>query len=140
MKFSEISAEEWGSLQPYLDTCLLPVTGLMGIEQPFEATEQLEKLRDIMDLIEIPFKGRVVTYPAMHFYTNDEASRNMLEQVCKSLKKTGFKHVLIATAQAGLDVAVNNASMVLRPEHDGSLPESSKVAVMMRELWNGQAT
>ena len=140
MKFSEISAEEWGSLQPYLDTCLLPVTGLGGIEHPYEATEQLENLRDIMELIEIPFKGRVVTYPAMHFFNGDEASQTMLEQICDSLKKTGFKYILIVTAKADLEIAAHNVNIVLRPEPDGSLPSSSQVAIMMRELWNGQVT
>ncbi|MGO4375464.1 DUF2487 family protein, partial [Paenibacillus sp. MCAF20] len=67
MKFSEIEKEQWEELRPYLDTCLLPVTGMDGSEQPYEATEWLERLRDIMDLIEIPFKGRVVTYPACHY-------------------------------------------------------------------------
>ena len=67
MKFSDIDKEQWPELKPYLDTVLLPVTGLSGDEQPWEATRGLEKLRDLIDAVEIPFHGRVVIYPAYHY-------------------------------------------------------------------------
>lgn len=67
MKFSDIEEQTWDELRPYLDTAVLPVTGLNGGETPWEATRELEYLRDALDLIEIPFKGRIVTYPATIF-------------------------------------------------------------------------
>ncbi len=139
MKFSEISSEEWLDLQPYLDTCLLPVTGLVGSEQPHEATTALEQLRDIMDLIEIPYKGRVVTYPAFHFYEESLAS-GMLTEVCSKLRRTGFKHIIIVAPKRDLLSQHCGEDFLLQPESDGSLPSKSEVANWMRSLWNGQAT
>ncbi|MBP1994750.1 DUF2487 family protein [Paenibacillus eucommiae] len=96
MKFSDINETEWTDLQPYLDTCLLPVTGLTGMEQPWQATEALEQLRDALELIEIPYKGRVVTYPALHYLEGVD----MAEQVNKlssRLKSAGFTYVVVLT-------------------------------------------
>ena len=56
----------------YLDTCLLPVTGLTGKESPVEAGDRLEQLRDLLDLLEIPYHGRTVTYPAWHYAEDAE--------------------------------------------------------------------
>jgi 23S rRNA (pseudouridine1915-N3)-methyltransferase len=96
MKFSDISKEEWQDLQPYLDTCLLPVTGLTGREQPWEATEALEKLRDALELIEIPYKGRVVTYPALH-YVDDKEISTQLDTLSSRIKEAGFTFVIVVT-------------------------------------------
>lgn len=95
MKFSEIHEEKWPQLRPYLDTCLLPVTGLTGTEEPWLAASRLEKLRDVLDLIEIPFKGRVVTYPAFH-YLNASSASQMLTEQCVRLREAGFTYIVIA--------------------------------------------
>lgn len=96
MKFSDVGKEEWGELQPYLDTCLLPVTGLTGLEQPWEATQTLEKLRDALELIEIPYKGRVVTYPALHYVEGLDIAAQ-LNLLCTRLKEAGFAFVIVLT-------------------------------------------
>lgn len=96
MKFSDIEQNKWEALQPYLDTCLLPVTGLDGREQPWEATRKLEELRDLMDCLEKPFHGRLVTYPAMH-YLFDESCENRVHALCEMLRETGFKYVIVVT-------------------------------------------
>ncbi|MFD2701603.1 DUF2487 family protein [Paenibacillus shunpengii] len=93
MKFSEIRPEEWVEWKPYLDTCIIPYTGLTGQESPIEAVSALENLRDFLDIVETPFKGRVVTYPAFH-YTAEE-HLNSLNDVCRQLKSSGFKFVII---------------------------------------------
>ncbi|MFD2612038.1 DUF2487 family protein [Paenibacillus gansuensis] len=98
MKFSEIKESEWTSLQPYLDTCLLPVTGLKGDEEPWQAAAELERLRDVLDLIEIPYKGRTVTYPALHYITEDARFADHLDAVCEKLKAGGFRYVILVTA------------------------------------------
>jgi len=103
MKFSDIAKDQWGELKPYLDTCLLPVTGLTGREAPFEVTEHLERLRDAMDCVEIPFKGRVVTYPAYHF-VNEPPEYDRLNRLCASLKESvGFRYVVVMTVSVRLE-------------------------------------
>jgi 23S rRNA (pseudouridine1915-N3)-methyltransferase len=112
MKFSEISQEDWANLQPYLDTCLLPVTGVTGIESPWEATQILEELRDALELIEIPYKGRVVTYPALH-YVGEESSIQA-NIVCLKLRNAGFKYIIMmSTRQDCTSWSVPNADLLL---------------------------
>lgn len=94
MKFSEITQEDWANLQPYMDTCLIPVSGLDGSESPWEATQILENLRDALELIELPYKGRVVTYPAIH-YTDDPVASSQVDTVCMKLRAAGFKHIIV---------------------------------------------
>ncbi|MHA7963487.1 DUF2487 family protein [Paenibacillus sp. CAU 1782] len=138
MKFSDISLAEWDELQPYLDTCLLPVTGMNGAETPPEATLALENLRDLLDLIEIPFKGRVVTYPAWHYTTDGEGLTEALAKWISSLRSTGFKYVLLATASPSLDLSRCGADAVISPGNDGGQPEQGEVSLLIRSLWNGK--
>lgn len=135
MKFSDISMEKWDELKPYLDTCLLPVTGMSGKETPYEATECLEKLRDLMDLVEIPFKGRVVTYPACHYVANDGSFGISLAQWCSSLKEAGFQYVIIASANQSLELKGAGADLVLQPDGDETLLTPEKVSSDIRKLW-----
>lgn len=139
MKFSEIEQNKWEALQPYLDTCLLPVTGLDGREQPWEATRKLEELRDVMDCLEKPFHGRVVTYPAMH-YLFDESCENRVQGLCAMLKETGFKYVIVVTGypeytawnlpSADLLIGVNPAEM---QENMDSIRED--IGKRVRQMW-----
>ncbi|CAG7648838.1 DUF2487 family protein [Paenibacillus allorhizosphaerae] len=148
MKFSDIQESGWAELRPYLDTCLLPVTGLSGAEAPWEATQELERLRDALDLLEIPFKGRIVTYPAMHFAgtSNDGEPWGLLDDVCLKLKtEAGFRHVVIVTAKTEqeLPLTAANADLILRfgaAELKDS-PDGAKrrAAGEMALLWQPQA-
>lgn len=98
MKFSEINANRWQELAPYMDTCLLPITGLTGREAPWKATEALELLRDAMEELERRYVGRMVTYPAFHFIPGEGAS-DQLSLVCRNLKESaGFTYVVLITA------------------------------------------
>lgn len=101
MKFSELTEEQWEELRPYLDTCILPVTGLDGSESPIEAVYRLEKLRDWLDGVEIPFRGRTVTYPAYHFVSEKLADDELklLNGLCSRLRKQGFAYVVVVSAQ-----------------------------------------
>ncbi|RXZ80240.1 DUF2487 family protein [Paenibacillaceae bacterium] len=131
MKFSEIEQQQWDELQPYLDTCLLPLTGLKGGEAPGEATHELEKLRDALELVEIPFKGRVVTYPAWHYIGNAED----LEQVCERFKASGFRFVILLTANE-LDLSTPQAAdLFIHPDSEGNFPESPAVKAAVSEMW-----
>ncbi|WP_168119136.1 DUF2487 family protein [Paenibacillus sp. HB172176] len=140
MKFSEVKQEEWEQLRPYLDTCLLPVTGMSGSEAPYEAREALERLRDIMDLIEGPFRGRVVTYPASHYRVQGAEGAEALNHWCLALKQSGFKHVIVITANEKLSLRCDAADLIVRPFDDGSLPDKAEIAGLINRLWNGKAS
>ncbi|CAH0118770.1 hypothetical protein PAE9249_01264 [Paenibacillus sp. CECT 9249] len=135
MKFSDISAEEWKELQPYLDTCLLPVTGLTGREQPWETTEALEDLRDWMDMVEIPFRGRVVTYPAMHYAGGEDG----INEVCRQLKNAGFRYVILISSRLELNgESFPEADLALSPTSEsepGGKPRAADISRMVQELW-----
>lgn len=135
MKFSDISREQWDELKPYLDTCLLPVTGLDGKETPYEATEKLEKLRDLMDLIEIPFKGRVVTYPASHYAESSGRAGEALERFCANLRSSGFVFIILVSADPAILLDGAGADLVIQPEANGQWPEKEAVSSSIRELW-----
>lgn len=138
MKFSEIEQANWQELQPYLDTCLLPLTGLTGEESPWQVTESLEKLRDLMDFVEIPFKGRIVTYPALQYTMESELIIPAISAICQKLKASQFKYVILITADealAKLDYQINDLLISLPViAEDASL---TKAAIMARiqNLW-----
>ncbi|MBB3069675.1 hypothetical protein FHS14_002670 [Paenibacillus baekrokdamisoli] len=140
MKFSDLSAEQWAELQPYLDTAILPLTGLSGSEMPHEATAVLENLRDVLDLIEGPFKGRVVVYPACHYVKWDDGANEQLAVLCSSLKQVGFRYVIIAAAfQAPDQDKPISADMVIGLENGDVLPSAPAVSEAVRTLWLGRA-
>ncbi|WP_442601083.1 DUF2487 family protein [Paenibacillus sp. KN14-4R] len=128
MKFSDVESAKWEELKPYLDTCLLPITGLSGLESPWQATEQLELLRDAMDCIEIPFRGRVITYPALHYILHEGKAQieRAVDELCKRLKKESFQYVIVITTQplyeelqleqADLFLYVNEAELKESPD------------------------
>lgn len=151
LKFSDIEEKTWDELRPYLDTAVLPVTGLSGGETPWKTAMELEYLRDALDLIEIPFKGRIVTYPAMHFISGARQGSYslLLDEVCEGLKKAGFRFVVIVTAKSARDlgeelVGTKHADLVLRCTPDELKASSSdakrKAAESMSNLWNGSQT
>jgi 23S rRNA (pseudouridine1915-N3)-methyltransferase len=98
MKFSEIQQNDWEELKLYLDTCLLPLTGISGEEPPWKVTESLEKLRDLMDFVETPYKGRIVTYPALQYKIAEDQMVAVVDTLCHKLKADQFKYVIIITA------------------------------------------
>lgn len=139
MKFSDVSREDWNELAPYLDTCLLPVSGLDGSEEPWEAREALEALRDALELLEIPFRGRIVTYPALH-YSDLSSGGELLGRVCARLKSAGFRYVIVLTASPKADIGnCPEADLVLRivPEEGGTVSQfGPEVSRLVRQLWN----
>jgi 23S rRNA (pseudouridine1915-N3)-methyltransferase len=129
VKFSDTNQEDWLGLSPYIDTCLLPLTGLSGKEQPWEATQELEKLRDAIDLVEVPYKGRMLIYPAFHYIGDRRGSAEGVNEVCRNLKAGGFKYVVIVTARSELSrlqPVEADAFIALDPEDK---PEALKEAV-----------
>ncbi len=141
MKFNDIDPSAWEELKPYLDTCLIPLTGLMGFENPGEVTQKLEVLRDIMEWVELPFKGRVVTYPAFHFKWEDSESLSAeINRLCQRVKQSGFKYVILMTADQELGaLSISNADLFLceiyTPQMDVREREAS-VAKQIQAMWS----
>ncbi|MDB5055898.1 MAG: hypothetical protein JWM44_3948 [Bacilli bacterium] len=141
MKFSDIEKANWPELQPYLDTCLLPITGLTGDESPWEVTEALEKLRDLMDLVEIPFKGRVVTYPSMQYRMEAESLTSFINALCLKLKAAEFKHVIVITADLSIsELVFSECDLLISAkalDHEqGNL--ASVVTSLVQGLWKSK--
>ncbi|MFB9329599.1 DUF2487 family protein [Paenibacillus aurantiacus] len=139
MKFSELSPDQWAELALYLDTAVLPVTGLSGIELPFEATAALERLRDVLDLVEQPFKGRIVTYPACQ-YADKDALTDKVEVICANLKTAGFKYVIVAVAfhAEGWKDKLVSADLIVSADAQGHPPQAEEVSTAVRKLWLGR--
>ncbi|MCM3171475.1 DUF2487 family protein [Paenibacillus sp. MER 99-2] len=138
MKFSEMTQDSWAELQLYLDTCLIPYTALTGNQSPVEATEALERLRDFLDLVEIPFKGRIMTYPAFHFEIPEMSMA--LNTVCKQLKASGFKYVVIMSSDGFLEEEhMPDADLILlRSDIVQKIKENEiprYIGEKIRELW-----
>lgn len=138
VKFSEMTQDSWAELQLYLDTCLIPYTALRGNQSPVDATEALERLRDFLDLVEIPFKGRIMTYPAFHFEIPEMSMA--LNTVCKQLKVSGFKYVVIMSSDGRLDKEqMPDADLILLRSDIVQNVEKNEIpryiGEKIRELW-----
>ncbi|MDN4601824.1 DUF2487 family protein [Paenibacillus sp. F6_3S_P_1C] len=138
MKFSEMTQDSWAELQLYLDTCLIPYTALTGKQSPVEATEALERLRDFLDLVEIPFKGRIMTYPAFHYAGPDMSMA--LNTLSEQLKSSGFKYVVIMSSDGVLEQSqITSADLVLSrsilSQEVGEEGVARFVGEKIRELW-----
>ncbi|KGP82597.1 MULTISPECIES: DUF2487 family protein [unclassified Paenibacillus] len=138
MKFSEMTQDSWAELQLYLDTCLIPYTALTGKQSPVEATEALERLRDFLDLVEIPFKGRIMTYPAFHYAGPDMSMA--LNTLSEQLKSSGFKYVVIMSSDGVLEQSqISSADLVLSrsilSQEVGEEGIARFVGEKIRELW-----
>jgi 23S rRNA (pseudouridine1915-N3)-methyltransferase len=138
MKFSEIEKAQWDELQPYLDTCLLPITGLTGMEAPWKATEILENLRDIMRYLEVPYKGRIVTYPAIHYSQEPEQLCPYVNQLCDNLKKGGFTFVIIITLDAVVgSLTFDQADLLIHSRH--LIDNGKSIPSVVEKLWQSKA-
>ncbi|MNJ51187.1 hypothetical protein D3C77_464850 [compost metagenome] len=137
MKFSEIEADTWEELRPYLDTCLIPVTGLSGSEQPYEVTAALERLRDVMDWIELPFKGRVVTYPSFQYGRENILSQ--INEICHNVKLSGFAYIIVVSADVNLpSERITNADLIVDPswvEGIGSQEAGAVLGRQIQQMW-----
>lgn len=140
MKFSELGEEQWAELQPYLDTCLLPVTGLTGREEPPEATEKVAAAGDWLYPLESSFRGRTVTLPAYHYVDaarEEEIAR--LERYCADLKRTGYRFVIVVTGERTIAVAeLPSADVIVGPSAENSNPETERIRRTVTEMWRSK--
>ncbi|MBB3127683.1 hypothetical protein FHS19_002337 [Paenibacillus rhizosphaerae] len=138
MKFSEVEEATWSELSPYFDTCLIPYTGLSGKESPMEATEALARLRDFMDLVEIPFKGRIITYPAIQYGQGEDLS--LLQEVCRNVREAGFAYVIVMSADIKLTQGqIESCDLVLCRkvfnEETGGAGIAGQIKDKIQEMW-----
>lgn len=138
MKFSEVEEATWSELSPYFDTCLIPYTGLSGKESPIEATEALARLRDFMDLVEIPFKGRIITYPAVQYGQGEDLS--LLQEICHNVREAGFAYVIVMTADIELiQGQIEGCDLVLTRkgfnEETGGAGIAGQIKDKIQEMW-----
>ncbi|MBD2845143.1 DUF2487 family protein [Paenibacillus sp. IB182496] len=136
MKFNEVEASTWLEMRRYFDTCLLPVTAMSGGESPAEATAELERLRDLMDKIELPFKGRTVTYPALHYCEKDESA--FLNTLCRRFKASGYRYVVLLTARAAVRLQAGEADLIIAASED-ELPSDLEVRQAVQAMWQAGA-
>jgi len=135
MKFGELKRDEWPALQPYMDTCLLPVTGLTGRESPVEAADLAARAGAVLGPMEERFRGRTVTMPAFHYYGPEDEGK--LSELCRKLKEeAGFRYVVVVTGVAGLVSARVPADLVAEPLPDES-PEAAgeRWTSSVADLW-----
>lgn len=137
MKFSELDAESWPALAPYLDTCLLPVTGLTGAEQPDGMTELVAAAGDWLSPLEREFKGRTVTLPAYHYFDGSEQAHRELSRLCEAFRQSGFRHVVLVTGVPALLPDIVEADLILQPKHAGEQPETQALRQAIAEMWRG---
>ncbi|MDI4645509.1 DUF2487 family protein [Cohnella hashimotonis] len=138
MRFSEFDENNWSDLQPYLDTAVIPVTGLQGGERPPDAAELVGAAGDWLAPIESAFKGRTVTYPAHHYVgPGDEAP---LDAVCARLKSGGFKFVIVVSGKSGWDkTGVPSADLFACPTEEVSEPDAETLRRSVSEMWKRAA-
>ncbi|MEC0226928.1 DUF2487 family protein [Paenibacillus alba] len=139
MKFNDVPAQEWPDLKPYLDTCLLPVTGLTGFEDPTQVTITLEQLRDALETIELPYKGRVVTYPALHYITGTQI-RDQLNTISLHLKRMGFRYIIVLTVhKEAAEWKAEETDLFIAVDMDQWTTESeqikSSISKQVQQLW-----
>lgn len=138
MKFSELDEAGWPDLQTYLDTCLLPVTGLAGEEAPYEMAEMAMGTGDWLIPLEQTFKGRTVTMPALHYYDGSRESADKLSALTDAFRSSGFRYVVLISGRPGLLNGVAGADLVVQPGTEGEKPDSEALRKAISELWRTQ--
>lgn len=102
-----------------------------------ETVQALERLRDFMDLVEIPFKGRIVTYPAIQY--GGEGYVGLINEVCRKVKSSGFQYAVVLTADiALLEQEIFESDLVLSlPIIEGSLEGkiNSDIGMKIQKMW-----
>ncbi|WP_312148582.1 DUF2487 family protein [Paenibacillus odorifer] len=137
MKFSDFEVDTWEENRKFYDTCLIPFTGLSGLESPPETVQALERLRNFMDMVEIPFKGRIVTYPAIQYA--GEGYVNLINEICQKVKSSGFQHVVVLTADVPLQESqIYESDLVLslpiiEASHEGK--NDSEIRMKIQDMW-----
>lgn len=136
MKFSELSSDSWPDLQPYLDTCLLPVSGLTGEESPPQLADKIAETGKWLAPLEQSFNGRTVTLPAYHYWSGAPEEEERLAQLCEQQRRNGFRFVIVVCGQPGLLLKTLPVDLLVGPSDQGDTPESNVYTQQVVALWN----
>ncbi len=139
MKFSELDKAGWPNLQPYLDTCLIPVSGLSGAEAPWEMADRAAAAGAWLLPLEKSFAGRTVTLPAYHYYDGSGDSAGRLKKLCGECRSAGFRHVVLVSGLPGLLPPDAGADLCIQPQAEGEEPDPEALRKAMTELWQRPA-
>jgi 23S rRNA (pseudouridine1915-N3)-methyltransferase len=135
MKFNELTSESWPELQLYLDTCLIPVSGLTGAETPWEATDKVARTGQWLAPLEQAFHGRTVTMPAFHYNNGSSEDTERLNRVCLQLRKSGFRYVIAIGGQPlGLSGKIK-ADLIVQPTTEEDELDVGQIRKWVTELW-----
>jgi len=136
MKFSEIGPDDWPALQPYLDTCLLPVSGLAGDEAPWEQADKAAATGAWLAPLERAFHGRTVTMPAFHYCDRDGGDAERLRQLCLRLKRGGFRFVIAVCGHPATLPDDLPADLIVQPAEAGAEPDETGMRNAVAALWS----
>ncbi|WEK55715.1 MAG: DUF2487 family protein [Candidatus Cohnella colombiensis] len=139
MKFSELNEASWLELQHYLDTCLLPVSGLRGDETPWEATDKIARTGQWLAPIETSFHGRTVTLPAYHYDLSDEGDVTRLNNLCSKLRNTGFAYIIVVCGQPEYLSNEIVADLLVQPMVLDEQPDVDSIRSQIAMLWRKPA-
>lgn len=135
MKFSEIDQASWPELQMYLDTCLIPVSGLTGEEAPWEATEKIALTGQWLAPVEEAFLGRTVTMPAYHYDSDSKEGLERLNRLCKLWRSNGFRYVIVICGQMLSLTNHLNVDLILQPTTQNEAANDETIHKQITELW-----
>jgi 23S rRNA (pseudouridine1915-N3)-methyltransferase len=139
MKFNDIGEESWPELKPYLDTCLIPLSGLTGDESPWEITEKVARTGQWLAPLEQAFRGRTVTMPAFHYDFGSSSTIDCLNRLIGQWKKSGFRYV-IAISGLRLDWEDRlDADLIIQPDAEEDEPDSQLISKSVASLWRRQS-
>ncbi len=137
MKFSEIDPRSWPELQLYLDTCLLPLSGLTGEESPAEATEKVARTGDWLAPLEQAYRGRTVTMPAYHYVAGSPEHIRKINDLIANWRASGFRYVVLVSGHA-LELPGAQADLFLRPAAGEHEPDDQEIVKSVADLWRGR--
>ncbi|MCD9021176.1 DUF2487 family protein [Cohnella silvisoli] len=139
MKFSEIDGDSWPELQPYLDTCLIPLSGLTGKESPWEATDKVARTGQWLAPIEQDFRGRTVTMPAIHYDIGGDGDAEQLNHLIGQWKKNGFRYVIVISGHLLEGSGKLDADLIIQPATEEDQPDSQLIGKAVASLWRTTA-
>lgn len=139
MRFSEWDKEGWIINAEYFDTCLIPFTGLSGLESPPETVERLERLQAMIDILERYYRGRIVIYPAVQYLHYGES--DIINEICHNVKSINFRYAVLLDGGGSLkpeEIYESDLVLVNTDFFSHNNPKDKMAALhKIQGLWHG---
>ncbi|NGM81466.1 DUF2487 family protein [Paenibacillus sp. 7124] len=139
MKFSDFDKGSWEENGKFYDTCLIPFSGLTGKESPPQTAEWLERLRDSIDLVERPFKGRIVVYPAVQY--DGIGKIDIINEICHNIKSNNFRFAIVLDGVGSLtrDIIFESDLIIAVKDFFGDNKDKGMALFMQKiqQMWEG---